>query len=137
MRIFDHENRNGARTSALALFIALAVLICHGAMGSLHLPAETPVGSHMPHASHEAGHTNHEEHEAGHGGLLAAHHEAEIEYFAVLSLFFLAALLFALRPKFERLPARVTASFERVRRGVAATPFPRGPTLSSLQVFTL
>lgn len=125
------ERRHKA-AALVAIVLAFALLLCHGAMGSLHLPME-------PHGEHAAvgGHEHHASHKGDHGGLLAAHHEAEIEYFAVLSIFLLAASLFALRPKFERLPARVAARFTHVRRSAASTPLPRGPTLPLLQVFRL
>jgi hypothetical protein len=130
VRSFDIENRNKARLTALVL--ALALLVCHGAMGSIHL---VPMETHVAPPAHKETHAHHD---AEHGGFLAAHHEAAaVEYFAVLSLFFLAALLFALRPRFEMLPAKVVESRAGDVRFTAPAHLPRGPTLPSLQTFRL
>lgn len=124
------------KKTVAALVLALALLVCHGAMGSLHL---IPMEAHAPeaHSKIHAHHAAHASHDIERGGLLAAHHDADIEYFAVLSLFFLAALLFALRPKFEMLPARVAESRSGSVRSTAPAHLPRGPTLPSLQIFRL
>lgn len=127
--------RNTATTTALAIILAFALLLCHGVLGAAHLPAEAHDRGSAAHASHAMNHGGHENH--GGGGILSAHHEAEVLYFAVVSLFFLAAILFALRSKFEGSPSFVAAPTVGIPRNVPFRRLPRGPTLASLQVFRL
>lgn len=122
------------RHKAAALVLAFALLLCHGILGAAHLPAEAHDGGSTAHASHAM---NHDGHESGGGGIISAHHEAEVSYFAVVSLFFLAAILFALRSKFEGYPSFVAAPIVGIPRNAPFRRFPRGPTLASLQVFRL
>jgi len=110
--------------AAAPLLVAAALLLCHGALGSLHLLSSGP----LP-AGHAAGHAHHQE---GHclGG-------AEYPAALLTSLLGGALLLLLLRarrprpqapaapPEAPRLPARSRA------------PLPRGPTLPLLQVFLL
>lgn len=119
-----------------------ALLLCHGAFGSLHTVADLVVADPAPAALSAGGHaTIH--HTSGHHDGGAGHDERQTrhtgaEYFAVLLSIFFGGL--ALRVLLRNAPRRhATSSATRRSRSMPPAVFslPRGPTLPLLQVFRL
>ncbi|QYJ16340.1 hypothetical protein Rxycam_02173 [Rubrobacter xylanophilus DSM 9941] len=110
------------RSCGTALLVGVALLLCHGVLGSLHLLPSEPLV--MQHAS---GHVHHQE----------GHCPGGEDYPAVLLTVFLGAaavcLLWARRERTED-PGRPEAAYRPPRTGAF---LPRGPTLPRLQVFLL
>lgn len=110
------------------LLVVVALLLCHGAFGYAHQlsPPDTQA-SHVAHAS--GGHHSVPDRSTGEA------HTGGSYFATLLALFFGAFLLLGGRVEAStRLPAPATQN--RARRARTSLP-PRGPTLSSLQVFRL
>lgn len=122
------------KVTALSVVLTLTLLLCHGIFGVAHLPAGTPSGSPTAHESH-AGHGIHTGHDDG--GLLSAHHEAEVSYFAVVFWLSVALAASLLRFGMSRRTAPLPVRRDEPRLQKAIPLLPRGPTLSRLQVFRL
>ncbi|TCJ15293.1 hypothetical protein E0L93_12940 [Rubrobacter taiwanensis] len=118
--------RNDAGRAA-ALAVVLALLFCHGALGSVHEFMHGPVP--VAHTSHE--HTNHMDGPA-------ADHAAgwTVGYFAVLLA--AVAVVAGLFRCFRHLPVRIIRNLSGPGPLRAACyHLPRGPALPRLQVFLL
>lgn len=118
--------RNDAGRAA-KLAVVLALLFCHGALGSVHELMHGPVP--VAHASHE--HT-------GHMDGPAADRAAgwTVGYFAVLLA--AVAVVAGLFRCFRRLPVRIVRNlYEPGQLRTSRYHLPRGPTLPRLQVFLL
>lgn len=118
-----------------AALCAASLVLCHGALGSLHLvpdpiPQPTPADEHAAahHASQAPGNAASEEHPASH----------HAEYFAVLLGTFLGGLALCLLLQ-NGVRRRTVFSAGRILCPPPATVFnrPRGPTLHVLQVLQL
>jgi hypothetical protein len=111
--------------TAAPLLVAAALLLCHGALGSLHLlssgplPAERAVG----HAHHQEGHC-----------LGGAEYPAALLTPLLGGALLLLLLRRAPRPRPQTPAVPPDAPHLPVRSRV---PLPRGPTLPLLQVFLL
>ncbi|QIN84813.1 hypothetical protein GBA63_20805 [Rubrobacter tropicus] len=108
--------------------IAVALLFCHGAFGYAH--QSPPADAHGAHVAHAPG---------GHDSVpdrgVDGMHQGGAYFATLLALFFVTLLLFGGRAlALGRLPAPNAG--ERARRTEVSFR-PRGPTLTSLQVFRL
>lgn len=124
-----------SRDRVLAGLLVLALLLCHGVFGSMHLSHDSPVA---PSAMEGGGHAGHHGAAAGQDGNAMPHHGGMApEYFAVFLAVFFGSVFLLLRSK----PA-VSARGASLRsfilsRTVLLHPPARGPTLPYLQVFRL
>jgi hypothetical protein len=123
----------------LALFLAAALLFCHGAFGALHQAHQSATGVQPQHAS---GHASHEVH--GGAGLATGGHAAGpgggciscVAYSAVMLVVSLGTLLTLL--KRARPWTSIAAPSSPTLGSVTPVLYPpRGPTLRVLQVFRL
>lgn len=110
------------------LLVVVALLFCHGAFGYAHqLP---PADTHAAHVAQMEG-----GHQSGPDQSTDQTHSVGAYFATLLALFFGTFLLLGGRvPASTRLPAPVAANWGR---GAKILFPPRGPTLSSLQVFRL
>jgi hypothetical protein len=112
----------------LALLLVLTLFVCHGLFGALHQsgPVPTVIGEHPSHTDVPAEQQGSEAPDEGLGS---------VSY--VAALFFVLMVTFWLLPRAAaRRRASVPWSFEG-RHRPAILRYPRGPTVSSLQVFRL
>jgi hypothetical protein len=125
------------RSAALALLLAVALLVCHGVLGSHHEAQQAPTGDLHQHAS---GYASHE----SHGGDSGAGHEGRgggcsscVTSYAVLLVLSLGAMVGALlngaRP-WTGIAAPLLSPPGSVPHMLRLA---RGPTLPLLQVFRL
>ncbi|MGH3086399.1 MAG: hypothetical protein ACRDSJ_03650 [Rubrobacteraceae bacterium] len=119
------------KATALAIVLAFALLLCHGVFGAAHLPVDVSPGEGV------ATHANHDGHDNGGEGVLSAHHEAEVSYFAVVFWLSVALAVSLLRFGARRRPAPVEIHHAEPLRKTVVPHLPRGPTLLFLQVFKL
>lgn len=131
-------SRLGECRTIAALFV-VALLVCHGALGGLHL-ACAPSGVAGPAADHAATHHVQEPHGQGtgseHGGCPGDHDMGGAYYAALLGVLLAFALLLVLGAKYQR-ESRETGRLYEAARPVSVPILPRGPTLPRLQVFRL
>ena len=118
------------RARLVAALLAVALLLCHGALGALHQASSWPV----EHATgHHAPPTAPMDHHAEHHGVPVAH----ADYAAALFVVLLGAALALLARRFLAWGlAAAPRLFGRVSLSFFLRP-PRGPTLPLLQVFRL
>ncbi|CAN5553688.1 MAG: hypothetical protein M3494_13540 [Actinomycetota bacterium] len=129
------------RGRVVAGTLVLALLLCHGVFGSMHLahgplaapPAETESGAHA-HANHHGGHETIVAH--GDGGSVS-HHGMAPEYFAVFVALLFGAVFLLLRSKMRVFAWKASFRSKVLPRPAVFRAPATGPTLPRLQVFRL
>ena len=131
-----HTQTKAVRSAALALLLAVALLLCHGALGAHHNAHQTFTGDLHQHVAGDASHEGHgsapgaetEGHKGGCSGCVA--------YSAVLLVVSLGALVGLLNG--TRSWPSIAAPLPSPLGLVPPVLYPaRGPTLPVLQVFRL
>ncbi|AHY47881.1 Hypothetical Protein RradSPS_2598 [Rubrobacter radiotolerans] len=126
----------------LTMALVLALLLCHGAFGSLHLVQGDAAPGTSSGASHGAMHTGHDDDpgQRGPAGISLHSGMSAEDYFAVPVAAALLGALAALALPVSRVlrATRVEPAIRRIAPAGRARPnLPRGPTLPALQVFRL
>ncbi len=137
------KTRSNGRITAILLILAL--LLCHGVFGSMHLshdplatPPEMESGAAVVHSGHASHHGVHEtlvEHDDG--GSASHHGVMAPEYFAVFVALFFGSVFLLLRSKMYVFARKAPFHSKILPRPAVFRPPARGPTLPYLQVFRL